>query len=263
MGQVCRRPEAATSEAPDLIPTSHRFATVVYGRPLGINDQDCDVPMPGEVYENVHFDQSLSEEHICLSWYQIQLNKVYQIASPIIEQIHGIRASSASGIRKQLPQMIAKADQLLQEWETNLPACLSLRQTPDLGEPSTTMEQMHMLQALSLQLTYHNLMIVIHRSILADHRVGHRGSENRHYVERVVTHEVPEELRFPASALENSFKRSLESALQISRLSLRPGLVKLATESHLVSFMGINLFTCKPKVPYPFWRLQCTGDADS
>ncbi|KFY72887.1 hypothetical protein V498_10070, partial [Pseudogymnoascus sp. VKM F-4517 (FW-2822)] len=31
------------------------FATITYGRPLSINDRDCNVQAPSEILENVHF----------------------------------------------------------------------------------------------------------------------------------------------------------------------------------------------------------------
>ncbi|KAH6699990.1 hypothetical protein BKA64DRAFT_739230 [Cadophora sp. MPI-SDFR-AT-0126] len=93
---------------------------------------------------------------------------------------------------------------------------------------------MHALQALSLQLTYDNLVIVIHRPLLAgkgqpedmpDGRGTSPGSQ------------------FSDDVREVDFKRCLGSALRISNLQRKQNLFYSARSSHLVSLLGMNLFT--------------------
>jgi hypothetical protein len=43
--------------------------------------------MPSDFTEDVHFDRSISRTGVCLSTYQTQLNMIYQIASPVLENI--------------------------------------------------------------------------------------------------------------------------------------------------------------------------------
>jgi hypothetical protein len=220
----------------------HRFATIVYGRPLSINDQDCNVPQPIDVFENIHFDKAFGSEQICLSIYQAQLNEVYKIASPIIENIYGIRTSTDLRIRSMLPGMITQASHLMREWQNNLPPYLALDKITDICPTSSTAEKMHKLQALSLQLTYDNLMIIIHRPLLADQRASLTRFRERDQSQARAS-EVPPELNFPTSSEDSNFKECLDSALRVSRVQNKPELVKLAAETHLVAFLGMNLFT--------------------
>ncbi len=220
----------------------YRFATIVYGRPLSINDQDCNVPMPIAVIENVHFDRNVGAEQICLSVYQAQLNEVYSIASPIIENIYGIRTSTDLRIRSMLPGMIAQASRSMQVWQDNLPPSLALDKMSDVSPTCSTAEKMHKLQALSLQLTYDNLMIIIHRPLLADQRASLTRFRERAQSQARPS-EVPPELHFPTSNEDSNFKQCLDSALRVSRVQNKPELMKLAAETHLVAFLGMNLFT--------------------
>ncbi|KAL3418142.1 C6 transcription factor [Phlyctema vagabunda] len=211
--------------------TWDRFATVTYGRPLGINDKDCNVSMPADVLENIHFDPQLNPTQICLSAYQYKLNLVYRIASPLFENIYGIRTSQNLELFSQLPAMVATANQALLEWQHDLPPHLCYDQLNDLTSQSSPQEKAHSLQALSLQLTYDNIMIVLHRPLLAG-----RGP---------IGQSIPPEISTPNSddMREVSFKRCLNSALRISNLQRKKNLFLLARTTHLVSFLGMNIFT--------------------
>ena len=195
-----------------------------------------------DVFENVHFDRTISSEQICLSVYQAQLNEVYRIASPIIENIYGIRTSTDLQIRSILPGMIARASHLMREWQNNLPHDLALDKLSDVTSTSSTAEKMHKLQALSLQFTYDNLMIIIHRPLLADQRASFTRFRERAQ-SQPRSSEVPPELQYPTSNEDANFKQCLDSALRVSRVQNKPELVRLAAETHLVAFLGMNLFT--------------------
>ncbi|OBT66795.1 hypothetical protein VE03_03992 [Pseudogymnoascus sp. 23342-1-I1] len=213
--------------------TWDRFATITYGRPLSINDRDCNVQMPSEIVENVHFDPLLQATQICLSTYQCRLNLVYRIASPLLEDIYGMRTSHNMD-RCSQQKMVAEANQALLKWQQDLPPHLSFDRLNDLTAYSSTEEKMHNLQALSLQLTYDNLMIVLHRPLLAG-----RGSLQRPVAPEATSPISP----FSDDMRDVSFKRCLRSALRISNLQRRPNLFSLARTTHLVSFLGMNLFT--------------------
>ncbi|KFY86156.1 hypothetical protein V500_07829 [Pseudogymnoascus sp. VKM F-4518 (FW-2643)] len=213
--------------------TWDRFATITYGRPLSINDRDCNVQTPSVILENVHFDPHLQETQICLSTYQCQLNQVYRIASPLLEDIYGMRTSHNMD-RCSQQKMVAEANQALLKWQQDLPPHLSFDRLNDLTAYSLTEEKMHSLQALSLQLTYDNLMIVLHRPLLAG-----RGSLERSAAPEATSPISP----FSDDMRDISFKRCLRSALRISNIQQKPILFSLARTTHLVSFLGMNLFT--------------------
>ena len=145
-----------------------------------------------------------------------------------------MRTTHNMGLCSQLPEMVATANQSLLEWQQHLPPYLTFDHVKDLTPYSSTEEKMHSLQALSLQLTYDNIVIVLHRPLLA-------GREN---VERSMAPEVMS----PNSQLSDgmrdiSFKRCLSSALRISNIQRKQHLFSLASKTHLVSFLGMNLFT--------------------
>jgi hypothetical protein len=187
--------------------------------------------MPSEITENIHFDPLLQATQVCLSTYQYRLNLVYRIASPLLEDIYGMRSShntEGSG----LPEMVATANRALLEWQNDLPAHLVFDQLNDLTAYSTAEEKMHSLQAMSLQLTYDNLMIVLHRPMLARRGYGPAGLQA-----------MSPQSHFSNDLQEASFKRCLRSALRISNLQRKPNIFALARTTHLVAFLGMNLFT--------------------
>lgn len=192
--------------------------------------------MPSEFLENVHFDTRLPPAHICLSTYQCQLNQAYMIASPLLEDIYGLRASHDGELYSKLPGMVATANRALVKWQQELPQHLACDHLNDPTPSSSTEEKAHNLQALSLQLTFDNLMIVIHRPLLAGPGSRHLGTP------------VMDQARSPGSLhtedmSESGFQRCLKSALRISNIQRKPYLFSLARSTHLVSFLGMNLFT--------------------
>ncbi|KAH6663702.1 fungal-specific transcription factor domain-containing protein [Halenospora varia] len=217
--------------------TWDRFATIIYGRPLGINDRDCNVSMPSDFTEDIRFDSSIRSTGVCLSTYQTQLNMIYQIASPVLENMFRIRTSNDLQRRSQLLLMICAVDESLQRWQNELPVHLSYDRIEDISNDSSTEEKMHKLQALALKLTYDNLVIIVNRPLLAD-----RTSSNSHSDEEARA-DAQRDHESEINTGNAAFKRCLDSALSISRVLNKKRLIQLARQTHLVSFLGINLFT--------------------
>lgn len=223
--------------------TKSRFATVVYGRPLAISDKDCDVLMPAEFTEHLVDPQTLEAADIVLSSYQVQLNTVYQLASPVLENIYGIRCLTGRSL-SEMAQTVRSVSGSMEAWYCNLPASLDLDQTADLPPHFTLQERMHSLQALSLHLTYFNLMIIIHRPLLADWR-SRRPRNSRAQSLQGETHSDNEELTDNEKQIyDTGFQQCLKAALNVSKLERsKPTLVRLAGETHLMSFLAMNVFT--------------------
>jgi hypothetical protein len=193
--------------------------------------------MPSEFLENMHFDPRSQVAPICLSTYQRQLNLAYQIASPLLEDIYGMRASQDGVLYSKLPEMVAVANLGLLQWQKDLPPHLSCGSLNDPTPDSSSEEKSHNLQALSLQLTFDNLMIVLHRPLLAGRGSGEQGIAMRDEASSQGS-------RFTEDMRETGFNRCLKSALRISNIQLKkPHLFSLARSSHLVSFLGMNTFT--------------------
>ncbi|KAE9366244.1 hypothetical protein N431DRAFT_495979 [Stipitochalara longipes BDJ] len=217
--------------------TWDRFATIIYGRPLGINDRDCNVSMPSDFTEDINFDPSIGRTSICLSTYQAQLNMIYQIASPVLENLYRIRNSNDLQRRSQLLLMIRAVDESLQKWQHELPRHLIYDGIEDITHESSTEEKMHKLQALALKLTYDNLVIIVNRPLLADR------TSSSSPVDDEGPSDTIRDLENDRNTGNVAFKRCLDSALSISRILSKKRLIHLARQTHLVSFLGINLFT--------------------
>lgn len=214
-----------------------RFATVVYGRPLGINDRDCDIPMPSVFSEHLVDIQSFEAGDIELSPYQTNLNRVYYVASPMLENIYSIRCSG-DATTSEMAQTVKQIDEKMRVWRRELPANLDLDQCLDLSAHSPLKEKVHQLQALSLRLTYLNLMIVIHRPLLADWRLWRKHGPQADGLQNDPNTGANQQV------YERSFEQCLSAALDISRLGQRkPNLILLAGRTHLLSFLAMNIFT--------------------
>ncbi|PLB50308.1 hypothetical protein P170DRAFT_492059 [Aspergillus steynii IBT 23096] len=238
--------------------TWDRFASITYGRPLGINDKDCNLQMPADVLENSRFLTPPLENHtICFSTYQRELNQLYLIASPALEAIFGSRTFGTSDqlAGDSYYALVKHTTKDLQKWRHCLPPHLTLDLKKDIPANNEPSRRAYALQALSLQLTYDNLLIVLHRPLLArqvDHLStvnnrprGETGANSPAYYS-------PADLSSSHSNVYSDGARStarttspeiwMDAAARTSRITELPDLARLAAESHLVAFLAINLF---------------------
>lgn len=239
--------------------TWDRFASITYGRPLGINDKDCNLDMPSDILENPQFVGPCSQaEAICYSTYQRELNRLYLIASPALEAIFGSRTFRTS---EQLASdsyftLAEHATKKLERWRLSLPSHLTLDLKKDLVPDGQASSRAYALQSLSLQLTYDNVLIVLHRPLLT-RQVHHLSIMNKHSPAEVTANSPTyrsvtsaHSASHSGSYLDTVFSDSrvtsselwMDAAVRTSKITELPVLVRLATESHLVAFLAINLF---------------------
>jgi hypothetical protein len=237
-----------------------RFASVTYGRPLGINEKDCNVAHPADINELPHFGTSDSAEEsdtICYSTYQRELNKLYVTASPVIETIFGMRTMRRSDpvAGQQYLAKVMDATDRLWAWRRRLPPQLLLDLNSDCEPNYSRTSKVHRLQALSLQLTFDNLLIIFHRPSLAQHvddlirnqpEQGHFSTASPASVHQSASSASPLLTSNAYSPLSVSQASSNEqwwdAASRTSKVTQMPQLAQLATDSHLVAFLAINLF---------------------
>ncbi|KAL4876383.1 fungal-specific transcription factor domain-containing protein [Aspergillus karnatakaensis] len=237
--------------------TWDRFASITYGRPLGINDRDCNLSMPADTSENPYFIAPRSEQNhsICYSTYQRELNRLYLIASSTLETIFGSRTSGSS---KELAgdaylALVKRTTQNLEKWRSELPEHLILDLERDFRPESGLTARAHALQSLSLRLTYDNIVIVLHRPLLArqvDHLSTASSSGRRNGLDIQSTQSdttSPAQVDSPLDALSPnppvaSSVHWWNAALSTSKVTELPVLAQLATDSHLVAFLAINVF---------------------
>ncbi|KAK2469880.1 hypothetical protein H9L39_18695 [Fusarium oxysporum f. sp. albedinis] len=245
--------------------TWDRFASISYGRPLSINDKDCNVEMPAEFSESPYFtQQSLQQDlpGIVYSSYQTQLSRLYVLASPALKTIFGsLSARSAKpDLEFKYASLISEVSHKLVVWRRQLPQHLSLDLTKDvdLGN-SDRSYRAHALQSLSLQLTFDNLLIVLHRPFLArqaEHlsttalTPGTNAAQHSspftptqsptltHGAESILTQDQPS----PGREKKASSEYWWSAAVRTASVTELPQLAQLATNSHLVAFMAMNLF---------------------
>jgi hypothetical protein len=238
----------------------NRFASVTYGRPLGINDKDCNVSQPEDTYESPYFVTTSSGTDtatICYSSYQRELNKLYVTASPVIETIFGMRTMKFDDqiAGQQYLAKVMDATERLWAWRRRLPPHLLLDLSSDCEQNCSRTSIVHRLQALSLQLTFDNLLIIFHRPSLAqqvDHLIrtqpesGQYSTPSPANLHRSNSSASPLFAGNAYSPLSVSQASSTEqwwdAALRTSKVTQMPQLAQLATDSHLVAFLAINLF---------------------
>ncbi|KAH7084549.1 putative C6 transcription factor [Paraphoma chrysanthemicola] len=240
--------------------TWDRFASVTYGRPLGINDRDCNVAQPADTHESPFFGVNGARDDsttICYSSYQRELNKLYLTASSVIETIFGMR-TMGHGDHTAGHQYLAKvmdATDRLWAWRRRLPPHLLLDLNSDCEANTLRSSKVHRLQALALQLTFDNLLIIFHRPSLAyqveqlirnqpDHGQNSTPSPSSvHHTTTSVSPLFTTSGQSPLSVSQaSSTEQWWEAALRTSKVTQLPQLAQLATDSHLVAFLAINLF---------------------
>lgn len=237
-----------------------RFASVTYGRPLGINDKDCNVTQPTDASESPYFkanSPSRADFSICYASYQRELNKLYLIASPIIETVFGPQtvASDHPMPGQQYSAQIMAVTERLWTWRRSLPVHLLLDLDSDSELNHSNMSRVHRLQALALQLTFDNLLIVFHRPLLAqqvDHLIKHQPETNQDGAHSPSSNRSLAARSSPTQAQDadspfsrcqmSSTEQWWDAALRTSKVTEMPQFAQLATDTHLVAFLAINLF---------------------
>ncbi|KAI1498884.1 putative C6 transcription factor [Biscogniauxia marginata] len=245
--------------------TWDRFASISYGRPLSINDEDFTVGMPAEFSESPYFVRQSDERDetgIVYSSYQRELNKMYLIASPVLKTIFGSLATPTSKQRfsSDFASLVNEVTQKLTAWRHQLPPYLMLDLSQDYQpENSGWSTRAHVLQSLSLQLTFDNLMIVLYRPFLSrkvEHLSMNVSGTHAHVPEitepsgQFQTENLASQANnisvhdhvSPMSEATASSEYWWSAAVRTAHVTELPQLAQIATDSHLVAFMAMNLF---------------------
>jgi hypothetical protein len=230
---------------------------VTYGRPLGVNEKDCNVTHPIDTCESPCFkvdNPRGADSSICYSSYQRELNKLYLVASPIIEIIFGLRAvgSSEPSAGPHYTTQIIDVTEKLWTWRRRLPPQLLLDLASDCNIDQCHTSRVHQLQALSLQLTFDNLLIIFHRPLIAkqvDHLIRNQPESGLGAAASPASLASADSPFFTNTATSplarmhiSSTEQWWDAALRTSKVTELPRLSQLATDSHLVAFLAINLF---------------------
>lgn len=149
-------------------------------------------------------------------------------------------------------QQVMEATEKLWAWRRHLPSQLLLDLRADCPSTQSRASKVHRLQALSLQLTFDSLVIIFYRPLLAqqiDNLIQKRPDGGNVAMHSPSALSETSSLSLgvnPSSPLSQSGLPGTEqwwdAAVRTSRVTEMPQLAQLATESHLVAFLAINLF---------------------
>lgn len=236
--------------------TWDRFASITYGRPISIDENDCNVAMPSDVYETVDFqDVGITNRvSICFSSYQRELNKLYMIASPAIKQVYNSREAVGPARARTYVSLVEEVTDQLWQWRRTLPNHLSLDLSKDCGTTPDPGRKAHHLQSLSLHLTFDSLLIILHRPFLKTHLSALRchGLEGDHGlgVSGLQASGLQTHVSFSRSSSEDALpppgdtsqEQWWKAAARTAKVVELPQLAQFASDGHLVAFLAINLF---------------------
>lgn len=234
------------------------FCSMLYGFPLSINDDDCDVdlldPYPLRSGDSSWHAVSWKEKgQATLLSYKHSMVQLSIIVKSALVDLYGLRRSSpekrtprVSGQHRlhSLIATVANLEQRLQLWYTNLPKQLlidsitvsgvGLRKAA-LNETSANTYFHHLfpLQALSLKLGFENARILIHRPLLSYKMVTSARTTNMQGHPH--TTNAPDPCR-------SSIQTCRDAALQISTISSLP-IVRDAADTYAASFVSLHLLT--------------------
>ncbi|KIK08566.1 hypothetical protein K443DRAFT_672578 [Laccaria amethystina LaAM-08-1] len=145
--------------------TLDRMLALALGRPLGINDSDCDVELPVDV-DDEHLPEYFSiagatmpQRQFSLMTGSISLIKLYEIGGRVLRQVYALeicRDQLEPERKVELQRMVESLDNELTRWCDELPAVLKSRPETD--------EQVSMGAVLCSH--YYSVLTTLHRNLL-------------------------------------------------------------------------------------------------
>lgn len=212
--------------------------------------------MPIDITEHYSFSQPFDRDTgptLCYSSYQRELNKLYHIASPVIEVVCGLRTSAVRPYSGDYLSVVSKTSTQLDQWRQNLPGHLNIDLSEDLGPSPPTYRRIFLQQALALQQTMNYLIVVLYRPFLAleveklsqesptstTSMAQLNAQSDSLAASATAAHESTGSMHPPATVFTDAW---WNAAIQTSRITRLPQLAQTASEGHLVAFMAISLF---------------------
>lgn len=173
------------------------------------------------------------------------------IASPLIETIFGLRVSSIGKetFTTRYTALMEDVSRSLTKWCDQLPTSLRFDFDYDIPLEASLEQKVYRKQALALQLTYDNILIILHRPIMvrqvdslcrSSPAPTHDVNKTWPTTATTMLDNLPENPNF--SSLIDSSQQWWAAAVRISRITRLPNTAQLATDSHLVGFLAIILF---------------------
>lgn len=234
------------------------FCSMLYGFPLSIQDDDCDVELlnPYPVRSQDPFWDSATWRatgRATLLSYKYAMSQLSIIVKSALTDLYGLRQSLPQkdsstlrhGVRLQnLAANVTSLDARLHKWYQGLPRQLHTGFESDgdgIGHfddaasfPSDSLQRhLFQLQALALKLAFENARILVHRPLLSYKTVAPRSPSSTQ------SHPYAQDKHHP---FQSSIHNCRDAALQISRVGSMPTF-KEAAGTYAVSFISLHLFT--------------------
>ncbi|KAH6897392.1 putative fungal-specific transcription factor [Thelonectria olida] len=220
------------------------LCSMIYGFPLSISDEDCDVGPLDAHDEYSGSVRGVSARGTTLLSYKCAMSQLSLMIRSAIKDLYGSgRNSGSSGdsVGEACQRVVHSLDSRILKWYESLPGRLKLGQLydqpfPNLAERRNTKEKtarqleddIFQLQALTLKLAYENARILIHRPLLSYRFTdGQKGSS---------------EAGIPSHSFQSSIQTCRSAALQVSRLGSAP-IFHQVSETYAVAFVSLHLLT--------------------
>ncbi|RDL41519.1 Uncharacterized protein BP5553_01498 [Venustampulla echinocandica] len=251
---------------------SDTFAAVIYGRPPTVNRAFCDISFPDE-FDDTQIPMPLralaerlnSGKSISKLTFHTHKYRLYDLKAQIVNKIYTLSGragfSAAKGIVK-LVNTIHGLDKRLRDWYDGLPPFFKYAEWKDMQrDPFDELEKSEaaipasqerskrhlILQAISLQVSYDNILILLHRPLLEYKMSSHREGSSP----EVATNDP----------FAYSFNTCMSAAMRISRTPAH----KFENDMPL-ALMSTHMFTagvilCIPATMSPFSSLAHNAKA--
>lgn len=200
---------------------------------------DTFITCPG--IESLELRESDTPEPVTILSYHRYKVRLYQIAEPITRSVYIHKRASINDVVKQVQQI----HQRLIEWRKALPPELRLEVLAGVEvEPEKAATfNIFRLQALALQLSYDNMQLVLHRSLIAyDESRDFAGSSTtrRHQQNDGDNDELN---HVSAAVIKTSRTQCWESAMRTSLLSEHPEVLELVRTTPVAAYLAMQALT--------------------
>lgn len=209
--------------------------------------------MPSDFTESPCFVSTASTESdaapVCYSRYQKELSTLYATASPALEEIFGSISTQSSrrNFESTYATLVNRITGRLMQWYHELPEHLSweMARHRNLDDGiSTRASRAHALQSLALQMTFDNVLIVLYRPCLATYIDDLPTKYPKDDAQRQSNASPGASLTAtsPAAEVVNGTEQWCTAALRTTQMTEYSRIIQLATNSHLMVFMAMNMF---------------------
>ncbi|KAL5627112.1 hypothetical protein FOBRF1_001455 [Fusarium oxysporum] len=232
------------------------FYSIIFGRPRSVRDEESNVAMVRNLEDtatrhpafNSTENVSGSSFPVTIFSYQRYKFRLYTIAARVMRDIYFGNSSTPLTSVSQTIQSISRD---LESWFQSLPPELkhssgsdsNLVMQQDQEPPKNNIVRMFRLQAMTLQLAYDNIQILLHRPLL-QLPIGSDSLQSIHSIitrARGSTANEQDLSAIDGTVLSMSKAQCYKSAIRTACLNV--SIVQEARHTHAASYVGIQMFT--------------------